>query len=139
MASGAATTPRHAKQRAWFLGLDGLAWMVRNLIVIRALQLAHARSRRLPRSHGRGEPKRNLHLRRAAAGSRLRRALRDLDMMRRIARCIDALKRVDDFAAPLAERLKRRLTRLAPVLTKPCVAQIVRVFATPAPFAADSS
>ena len=140
MLAGNAAIVRHARQRDWHLGLDNLAWLVRRLILARACQLGRLRSRRRPRGHGRGPVKRNVHLLRAAAGSRLRRALRHRDMSARLSLFVHALRNIDTYAAPLARRLvKRCLTRLAPILPAPTADALILGAPASPPACADSS
>lgn len=134
---GTSADQRRIRQRDWFFDPDNAARIVRDLIVLRALKLA--RLRPLPRRPTHGAPTRNIHLRRAAAGSRLRRALNHKDPVQRLTRLINALRNIDRHAAALVRRLKRRLTRLYPRLTTPQAAEALRMLAHAAPFATDSS
>jgi len=134
---GTPADQRRIRQRDWFFDPDNAARLVRDLILLRALKLARLRA--LPRHPSRGAPIRNVHLRRAAAGSKLRRALDHRDPIQRLTRLIHALRNIDQHAAALARRLKRRLTRLYPRFTLPQASDAVRALAVRAPFAADSS
>lgn len=120
------------------MSLDRLALMVKQLIFLRAAELARQRRRTRFTYFRYGRDLRRPHLMRAAYGSRLRRALKRRGVVQRIAALMHALRNIDAYATPLAKRLKRRLTRLhahrfAPV-RESCV-----LLAAPAPFATDSS
>jgi hypothetical protein len=126
---------RRLKQRDWFLDTGNLFRLVRDLIIWRAADIAKPRApHRVPH---RGVIR--VQLRRRAFGSRLRRALRHRDPMQMLARLTHALRHIDLYAVPLAQRFKRRLTRLSPRLPAPQAADALRILARPAPFAADSS
>jgi hypothetical protein len=134
---GTPADQRRIRQRDWFFDPDNAARIVRDLIVLRAIKLARLRA--LPRRPTHGATTRNIHLRRAAAGSRLRHAINHRDPIKRLKRLIHALRNIDQFAAALVRRLKRRLTRLYPRLTTPQAADAVSVLARTSPVAADSS
>ncbi len=59
---------------------------------------------------------------RALIGSRLRQALKRKDVFKQICALTAALRQIDIHAARFAKRLRRRLTRLAPVFATSSVA-----------------
>lgn len=135
---------RHIRQRYGYAGLDWLARFVAHLIFLRAFNGLNVRARRpgrvrnhAPAGFIRRTAPRNLP--RSVRGSALRRALRHRDPRQRLAILLDALTRIDAFAAKLAPRLKRRFSRLFAI----CIARPpqvrVRQLALKAAFAADSS
>jgi len=122
------------------VSVDGLARMVRNLIIIRASQIMPAPTLRAPprRNFAPAGFTRRLERRqflRSCAGSRLRRALRGRDPATRISVLLAALRDID----ALARLVKRRLTRLRPVLPTEPPHDALRTLAIHAPCAADSS
>jgi hypothetical protein len=142
-ALSAATAPkrRHVRRRYGFISLDRLARTVAMLIVSRACDLARLRrgagNRFFNRIGGRAMWPR--HARRSIIGGRLRRALKHGNVSARIAILTDALRRIDAWAAPLARRLRRGMTKLWPRRAAPAGAvPLVVLVAVPA-FLADSS
>jgi len=122
------------------LSVHRLARMVRNLIIIRACQTAPPPTLRPPprRNFAPTGFARRLHPRgflRACAGSRLRRALRARDPATRISLLLGALCNLD----AMATLVKRRLTRLRPVLPTRPPHDACRTLAALAPYATDSS
>jgi hypothetical protein len=134
--AGKPITSRQAHQRG-DISLDGLTRMVMQLAVIRAGELARTRRRR-PTFFKRGRDLRRRHLLRSVIGSRLRRKLKHKDIATRIAILIAVLRDLDSIARPLAQRMRRRLTRLWAVTAKPLPADIIGSPAYP-PALADSS
>ena len=137
---------RHIRQRYGFLSLDPLERLVRALIIIRAPELTHLRSR--PRSpaarnaaaHGFRRRTSRAAWMRTIVGSRLRKALKHCDPAQRIQRLFAALANIDAYARRyLAPRAKRRLTRLFPILMSapPAAAFVSRLM--PEPCAANTS
>lgn len=101
------------------MSLEGLKRMVLKLILVRAHELAR---RRTPQRfhlfrHGRALKRR--HIMRSVIGSRLRRMLKRTKAEERITVLIDVLRNLDHYAALLAKRLKRRLTRLFAIIATP--------------------
>lgn len=125
--------------RFGFLSLDALALCVRDLIVIRAAQMIAAAPQRRPRlDYATTGFRRRLHPRqliRAAAGARLRRALRHHDPATRISILLAALRDLDRFARAIA----RKLTRLTPIVIAAPRAVRLCTQIQPIPCAADSS
>ncbi|MGE0187673.1 MAG: hypothetical protein AB7Q23_17975, partial [Hyphomonadaceae bacterium] len=107
---GAAPSRRHLQQRG-DTRLDELARMVRNLVIVRAV--AMVKPPRRPARHG--PRRRPRHYLRSCAGAELRRLLRARDPQHRVLRLIAALRDLAAYAARLARRLARGLTRLAPL------------------------
>jgi len=106
---GALPDERRARQRQ--TPLDGLARLVKQLVLLRAMERS-----RLPRTR-KAKPRAGdlpTHLRRRAFGSRLRRILRSPDRRTRVAALMHALRSLDALAARLAKRLACGLTRLWP-------------------------
>lgn len=135
----AALTNIRRLNRFGFLSLDDLTRCVRDLIVIRAAQIMRTPPQRRqrfdyapPGFRRRMQPR---QLIRAAAGARLRRALRHRDMATRISILLASLRDLDGFARAIA----RKLTRLAPILACAPPRESVRILACVAPYAADSS
>lgn len=134
---------RHLRQRGWFACTHRLAGLVRNLIVLRAAELARV-DRRPPIARNDARPgfrrrMRVRHLLRAATGAQLRRALRHRCDGKRLSILLDALADLETHAATLARRARRGLTRLRPVMLvrpSPCALGGV-LSAAPAP--ADTS
>jgi hypothetical protein len=142
-AFSAATAPkrRHIRRRYAFISLDRLARAVALLIISRAGDLAHKRRRdRNPFfNRVRGRQVWPRHAQRSIIGARLRRALKHESFTTRIAILTDALRRIDAWAAPLVNRLRRGMTKLWPRRTAPTPAiALVALAAVPA-FFADSS
>ena len=105
---------RHWRQRG-DISFDALKRMVIDLMIIRAGELARMRRRTL-RFHKRGRDLRLGHLYRRVLGSKLRRALKRKDIAARVLTLIDVLRNLDRYAGLLAVRLRRRLTRLWPIV-----------------------
>ncbi|MGQ0532215.1 MAG: hypothetical protein ACT4OF_05935 [Caulobacteraceae bacterium] len=139
--AGAAFTKRHERQRGPRMSLDRLTRMVKMLIISRAIDLAGLRWRKRYIRVYRG---RNITPRgsiRAIIGSRVRRHLKRKDKGERIGVLIHAIRHLDRYAALVAKRMKRRLTRrsLALFAAPPAPAAPVTSLAMPAAFFADSS
>lgn len=134
---------RRCIRRFRLLSLDRLARMVRNLVIVRAAQMAGPRARRrTARSFappGFARRKRPARILRSCGGSALRRALRDRDPARRMTRIIQALRDIDQWARKLVRRLRRGLTRLRPLVMRRPPSSLVCSLAAPAAFAADTS
>ncbi|WP_395646578.1 hypothetical protein [Terricaulis sp.] len=130
---------RHLRQRYIFFDLDWLVRHVAVVIVLHAARLAPApRRRRLVFFH-RGRDLKRTGFRRSAFGSRLRRALKGRGDAGRIGALIDALRRIDILAAIYAARLRRRFTRLWPLIAAPDAAAPLPALAGAAVRAADTS
>jgi hypothetical protein len=111
--AGRRITSRQAHQRG-DISLQGLTRMVMELVVIRAGELTRIRRRSLA-FFKRGRDLRRGHLLRSVVGSRLRRTLKRRDIAAHIANLIAVLRDLDAFARPVAQRLRRGLTRLFPI------------------------
>ena len=111
--AGSRITSRQAHQRG-DISLQGLTRMVMELVVIRAGEVARIRRRNLA-FFKRGRDLRRSHLLRSVIGSRLRRTLKRRDIAAHIANLIAVLRDLDAFARPVAQRLRRGLTRLFPI------------------------
>ena len=135
---------RRLIQRHPLLSPDAWARFVRNLVIIRAAQIARgsagcAAPPRVFAPRGFKRRMRPRQLVRSSAGAWLRRALRDRDRARRFMRLLEALRDLDSLAVRLARRLVRRLTRLRPIIaTRPPHVRVASL-AAPAPFVSDSS
>jgi len=108
--AGGPFSPRHERQRARAMSLQRLTKQVKLLIVSRALDgLRRRRPRRVRRFRGRSiAPRASVD---AIIGMRLKRRLKRRDLGERIAVLIDALLHIDRYAAHVAKRLRRGLTR----------------------------
>jgi len=116
MFAGAPFTQRHERQRGRRMSIAGLTHMVKQLIIVRAADLA--RQKRMTRRFlHRGRDLTPRALIRAVIGARVRRMLKRKDAGERIAVLTHALKHIDTYAALVAKRLRGRLTRLWPRLT----------------------
>jgi hypothetical protein len=129
---------RHA-QRFDLISLPWLTKVVAQLLIIRAGQLARLRPHKRILYWRRGRDLRRAHLFRSTLGSRLRRALRHKDVRVWIANLIAILRTLDTYAAPLAKRLRRRLTRLLRLFPPIAPAQIPLGPSAPPPAFSDSS
>lgn len=104
--------PRHARQRASRMSLVGLKRMVKKLIIVRAIDLARRRWR-APRKRayrGRAIALPNGVIR-ALIGAQVHHKLKRRQIGECIAVLIHALHHLDAYAALVAKRLKRGLTR----------------------------
>jgi len=118
-----AMKPRHARQRADLEMLARLDDLVRSLIITRASELARQRAPERFSTAYRGRAIATSELIRALIGSRLRRALTRKDIIGQVRALIDALRTLETHAAHLAKRMRRKLTRLAPIFTLPLEAE----------------
>lgn len=114
-----AMKPRHARQRADLEALARLDYLVRGLVITRASGLARMRTAKRFGTAYRGRAIATSGLIRALIGSRLRRALTRKGIVEQLRALIDALHTLETHAAHLAKRMRRRLTRLAPIFTTP--------------------
>lgn len=117
-----AMKPRHARQRADLEMLARLDDLVRGLIITRASELARQRTPKRFATAYRGRAIATSGLVRALMGSRLRRALTRKDIFEQLRALIEALRALETHAAHLAKRMRRKLTRLAPMFTASCEA-----------------
>jgi hypothetical protein len=116
------------------------------LLVLRAATLARiaprkrtARPANAPAGFTRRTPSRSQTLR-AAIGLSMRRRLRPRDLAARFHIWLDALTNLDAYAAPLAARAKRRLTRLRAIIpVRPPHDAVHSVGALAAPQSPDTS
>lgn len=136
---------RHIRRRYRLLDLQAMARVIAKLILLRAFAMIPRRRHALRKRrdftpsgfHRRLHPR---QLVRSAIGARLRRQLRHRDLRTRLAILADALRNYEAYATQMALRLRRFLTRLAPVIATAPHADTVRTLA-PAhnPCAADTS
>jgi hypothetical protein len=133
-----AVSARHARQR-FDISLPWLTGLVSKLLIIRAAQLARLRRCGRIRYWARGRDLRRSHLLRSTLGTRLRRTVRHKDVGAWMARLIAVLRNLDAYAAPLAQRLRRGLTRLWRVTPPIAPAQAACAGPASAPAFADSS
>lgn len=117
-----AMKPRHASQRADLDALARLDYLVRGLIITRAGDLARMRTPKRIATAYRGRAIATSGLIRALIGSRLRRALIRKGIFEQLRALIDALHTLETHAADLAKRMRKRLTRRAPIFTTPSAA-----------------
>ncbi|MFN3464634.1 MAG: hypothetical protein ACK4X1_11230 [Terricaulis sp.] len=138
--SGAiAVKARHQRQRVDFHALTRLTLLVKRLIISRAGDFARLRPPKRFGTAYRGRPVARAGLIRALIGSQLRRALKRRDIFKHICALIAALRQIDVHAAHLARRMRRRLTRLTPILSRPCDADVLVSRAAAETAFADSS
>jgi hypothetical protein len=135
--AGRAPTRRHLAQRG-DVSLHGLAMMVKRLILVRAAEIAGMRRGRL-RFFKHGRDLRRRHMLRSVFGSRLRRALDHRDPGKRIAILIEALTRLDAWAARFAKRLRCGFGRLFSVAPAPPPAAFIPGAPASPPACADTS
>lgn len=135
--AGVRPTRRQLAQRG-DISLDGVAWFVRRLILIRGGELAGF-NRNRPCYFKHGRDLRRPHVLRSICGSQLRQALDHRDPIARIAILIDALTHLDVWAARFAKRLRRRITRLWAIAPAPMPAMALAGASAPNPAGADSS
>ena len=137
--AGQAPSHRHLRQRGRAMSLHGLTVLVKQLILLRAQDLAKLRrsKRRVFFKHGRDLKRR--HLMRSILGSRLRRAFAHRDPAKRIFALIDALRHLDAWAARFAKRLKCGFMRLWSIAPAPMPAVAILGAPAPSPACADSS
>ncbi|HYD87470.1 MAG TPA: hypothetical protein VEA80_08355 [Vitreimonas sp.] len=133
--AGRKVTPRQLLRRRRSMSLDGLKRMTIQLMIVRAAELARLRLPKVPRRR----PPVRRHYFRSLLGSRLRRLMKRKDLPARIAVLIDVLRNLDDYAAILAKRLKRRLTRLFPIRGVPVSSALLQGAPAPQPACADTS
>lgn len=126
-------------ERYGHISLDMLARRIRNLIILRAIQILNPR--RTPRqrfNHAHAGFTRRIVPRqflRSFGGSRLRRALRHRDPATRISILLAALQSIDTFARTIT----RYMTRLAAIIALAPPRDVIPAFAAPTPSPADSS
>ncbi|WP_395646769.1 hypothetical protein [Terricaulis sp.] len=127
LSGGAIMSRRRIRQRGGLFQLDRLARFITNLIIIRAGEIAGNRGPRRRLFRDRGADREPRHLRRSVIGSRLRRALKHRDIDVRLALLIRALRGIEVLAEAFALRMRRRVTRLWPILPGACPAELLRV------------
>jgi hypothetical protein len=103
---------RHERQRGARMSLAGLTRMVKMLIISRAIDLARRRWRASSRAHAGRPIKAPKSALRVMLGARVHRMLARGDVGGRIAVLIHALRHIDAYAALVAKRLRRGLTRI---------------------------
>lgn len=108
---GAAFASRHERQRARVMSLAWLARRVKLLIISRAGELARSRPIRRLRLNYRGQRRRTCGFVNAILGVRVRGLLKRKSVFDRIASLIEVLRHIDVYAALVAKRLGRGLTR----------------------------
>ncbi len=133
-----AVSARHQRQR-FDIPLPWLNTLVGQLLIIRAGQLARLRRPTRVIYWRRGRDLHLSHLQRSVLGARVRRTLRHKDIRTWIANLITILRNLDAHAAPLAQRMRRGLTRLLRLV--PAIAPAVALYGAPAspPAFSDSS
>jgi hypothetical protein len=110
LVAGGVLSARHERQRAWAMSLAWLTRRVKLLIISRASVLARKRTRPL-RLHYRGRVLRTRGFVNAVIGARVRRMLKRKGVVETIVALIDVLRAIDTYAAPVAKRLRRGLSR----------------------------
>jgi hypothetical protein len=137
--TGRALSARHVRQRHRKASLDGLTLMVKQLILLRAGEIAGPVRRRRLRFFKHGRDLRRRHYMRSVFGSKLRRALNRRDPIARIAILIHALTHLDTWAARFAKRLRCGFMRLWSIAPAPMPAIAFLGAPAPTPVVADSS
>ena len=130
---------RHLRQRHRSMSLHGLARMVKQLILLRAADIAGLKRKQRPLFFKHGRDLRRRHFMRSILGARLRRALNHRDPMARIAILIGALTNIDAWAARFAKRLRCGFMRLWSIAPAPMPAIAMPRAPAYAPVCADSS
>jgi hypothetical protein len=110
---------RHLRQRHGAMSLHGLALMVKQLILLRAADIAGLKRKQRPVFFKHGRDLRRRHLMRSIFGAELRRALNHRDPIARIAILIHALTHLDAWAARFAKRLRCGFMRLWSIAPEP--------------------
>jgi hypothetical protein len=129
--SDRAVSLRHIQQRTGFISLAWLTDLVGKLLIARAAQLARLRRRKRRVYWRHGRDLHRPHIIRSVLGARLRRALKHRDIAAWIANLTAVLRNLDAYAAPLAKRLRRGLTRLWRIV--PPIAPAMPLLGPPAP------
>lgn len=132
-----AVSQRHQSQR-FDISLLWLTHLVGKLLLIRAGRIARLRHQ-TPIWHRRGRDLRRAHLFRSVLGGAMRRTLKRKEPRAWIANLITILRNLDAYAAPLARRLRRRLTRILRALPPIAPAALILGPPTSPPAPADSS
>jgi hypothetical protein len=130
---------RHLRQRRRNMSLHGLALMVKQLILLRARDIAGLKRKSRPLLFSHGRDLRRRHLLRSILGGALRRSLKHRDPIARIAILIDALTHLDAWAARLAKRLRCGFMRLWSIAPAPMPAVVIFGAPAPTPACTDSS
>lgn len=137
--AGLAPARRHIRQRCAFFDLNWIARWISGLVLLRAHELAGLSRRTPPPLYRYGRRRKPASFLRSAFGARLRRALKHRDVATRISILIDALRRLDAFAARFTKRLQRKFTRLWPILATQGAQRAPTAEPAPALCADDSS
>ena len=137
--TGAAPNWRRLRQRHRKMSIQRLTMMVKQLILLRASDIAGLRRKQRPAFFKHGRDLRRRHFMRSIFGAKLRRALHHRDPIARIAILIDALTHIDAWAARFAKRLRCGFMRLWSIPPGPM--PVVALLGAPAltPACADSS
>jgi hypothetical protein len=111
--SGAVLSARHERQRSGRMSIYWLTRRVKMLIISRAGELSRVRLRRPRRSFSYRGCRNVLKpgLVNAFIGVRLRRMLHAKCLIERLVALAHALRHIDDYAAIVAKRMRRGLTR----------------------------
>jgi hypothetical protein len=105
-------TSRQQRQRGPLMSLDRLTRMVKLLIISRAIDFTRRRYRAPPRKPSfRGLAVAPRAVVRALIGARVQKLLKRKDVGDRIAVLLHAIRHIDVYAARVARRMKRGLTR----------------------------
>ena len=137
--AGHKPTWRQLRQRHRRMSIHGLAMLVKQLILLRAADIAGLKRKRRPLFFKHGRDLRRRHFMRSILGSRLRRALNHRDPIARIAVLIDALTHLDAWAARFAKRLRCGFGRLWSIAPAPVPADAILGPPASPPACADSS
>jgi hypothetical protein len=137
--AGAPFTDRHERRRRAHMSLDRLERMVIMLIVSRARDFICERPRRKFTTVRRGHTLLRPGMLRALVGSSLRKTLRRKDVRERMTVLLYAIRNIDLYAAPLAKRLRRGLTKRWPIGPTPTPDEVVESLTDTLAIFADSS
>lgn len=137
--AGAPFSDRQERRRRAHMSLDRLERMVIMLIVSRARDFICERPRGKFTTVRRGRSLLSRGVLRALVGSRLRKALRRKDIRERLAVLLGAIRNIDLYAAPLAKRLRRGLTKRWPIGPTPTPDEVAESLTDAIATFADSS
>ncbi len=128
---------RHVRRRR--VSFAGLKRLTVRLLIVRSMELVGVRPKPRLRNWRYGRDLRRRHYFRSLIGGRLRRVMGGKHLAATIAALVDILRNLDVYAGRLAQRMRRLLTRLFPILAGPGPAAFIPAPPACAPAPADSS
>jgi hypothetical protein len=137
--SGAEPNWRRLRQRRRKMSIERLSTMVKQLILLRAAEIAGLKRNKRLTYFKHGRDLRRRHFMRSLYGSNLRRALDHRDPIARIAILIDALIHLEARAARFAKRLRCGFMRLWSIAPAPTPADALLEPPPSPPACADTS